>query len=1156
MRPDEPTPGNGPPGNAPPGAGKPPPPDTPITDDATVDLSETISTEPPSAGQAPLADGATVDLSETIATGAPSAAPIGDDATVAFDGSNAPHPVGTASSDGAPPTAIGPYQIVAELGRGGMGVVYLAEDPRLKRRIALKVLPDEVVANTAALEAFEREAQLLAALNHPNIATIFSLEGEGGLRYFTMEHLQGQSLQDRLKEEVSFADALGIAKQIAGGLQAAHTRGVIHRDLKPGNVMLASDGTAKILDFGIATARGQAAEDLGLDDANPSMAGTPGYMSPEQLSGGPLGEGVDIWAFGCVLFEMLTGSAALTFRTLAECVSATQRASIDWGRLPETTPKAIRSLLQGCLATDIEQRTASIADVRRTLDEVLTRYRDAEAGGTGDAGPNNLPAQLTTFVGRRRQLEQTLECLTHTCLLTLTGTGGSGKTRLGLEVARRNLGAFPDGVWLVEFASLQDEGLVPRTIASVLGLKEDPGRSVVETLMDYLKGKQLLFVFDNCEHMIEPISKIVSQLMLTYPDLKIIASSREAFNVPGEQIYHVEPMELPDLDHLPPVGELADNEAVALFVERARALKSSFELTEQNAAAVAQVCQSLDGIPLALELAAARIRVLSVNDIAERLADRFRLLRGGNKMALPHQKTLRAAIDWSYDQLDEQEQALLRRFAVFVGGWTLDSAEQVCSDDEIEDYEVLDLLANLVDKSLVEVTAVADGEHELTRYRSLETIRQYAWEKLDECGESAAMVERHGAYFLQLAGQADEKLAGPEQAQWFDLLELERGNTRAALQRFLADSADGGGNALQLVALLGHYWLVRGHWTEGRSFTSDALELSAATSGNNPRASALSCLGKLAMMQGDLSTSRLAFDEALRIRRELGDPSGIASALNDVAVVDRREGDLSGARVRLEESLDIARQLSDRKKTGVALSNLGLVALSQGDNDAAGDYYDEALGIFRELGDQQGIAVCLQSCGSVAYGREDFAAAATLYREALDISRSVGNRRTERNLLSNLGLVAHLAGRLDEARQFHEESVALQRELGDQEGVLRSLTNIARVAIDQKDRLAVTTMLTEGLEAAEQLSETTLHADLLWCAARFLAVSNAVAAAVRVYGLATTIAERTGGTEPEPTDVAWVSEVRAKVGNDSWGSDLAAGKTLSLAAVRDLVVTS
>lgn len=1154
-------------------------PENPAALDATLDVTpppgseaneadQTIDVSPP-AGQAP-------DLEEQVggdATVAVIQPGDGIDPTIGLD------PAEQSSAAGAFPTTIGAYRILRELGRGGMGVVYLAEDPRLKRRIALKVLPEAVVNSQRALDAFEREAQLLAALNHKNIATIFSLEQAQEVHFFTMEFLEGEMLRQQMdRGALDVASSLEVARQIAEGLDAAHERGVVHRDLKPANVMVASDGFAKILDFGIATARGQCAADLGLEETTPQIAGTPGYMSPEQfaqfeeLRGSEVqlagatpslpDEGrdasadlakIDVWAFGCLLFELLTGHRALSFRTIEECVVATRLAAIDWDRLPDATPAPTRALLQGCLQPDLSQRIASMSEVCRQLDNILLHHRELTRRAEMPSGPNNLPTQPTSFVGRKRQLAETQKCLQHTCLLTLTGVGGSGKTRIGLEVARQELSHFADGVWLIEFAAVQDEALVPRAIATVLGLKEDPGRTLTDTLLDYLKTRQTLFVFDNCEHLLEPISRLVSQLMLTCPDLKVIASSREAFNVPGEQIYHVEPMQLPDVDNLPPLGELADNEAVALFVERARAMKASFELSETNAAAVAEICSNLDGIPLALELAAARIRVLSANDIAGRLADRFKLLRGGNKNALPHQKTLRAAIDWSYDQLEEEEKTLLRRFSTFVGGWSLDSAEEICSDDAIEDYEVLDLLAALVDKSLVEVRAITDGDEERTRYRSLETIRQYAWEKLEECGESAAMVEQHGAYFLRLATEAAEKLGGPEQVQWFDLLELERGNTRVALQRFVADPESDGERALRLVGALGMYWLVRGYWTEGRTITTEVLALPSATPAGAHRAEALSCLGKLSMSQGDLATARFAFEEALTIRRTLAAPPGIASALNDLAVVDRRDGDMAQARARLEESLSIARELKDTKKTAVALGNLGLVAVSQADNEAAGRYYTDAVQGFRELGDQQGIAVCLQGLAGVAWTSEDFPTAAKLYREALEISRTIGNRRTERNLLSNLGVLAQLDGRLDEARQFHEESVALRRDLGDQDGVLHSLVQIAQIALEQQDRLCARTMIREGLEAAQALPDSPANTELLACAAQFLVRSNAYAEAARVHGLADTIATRLGTAPPTAAATGWVDDAKLAVGTEAWNGHVASGKTLSVAEVQELI---
>src|SRR5713226_5481995 len=369
------------------------------------------------------------------------------------------------------------------------------------------------------------------------------------------------------------------------------------------------------------------------------------------------------------------------------------------------------------------------------------------------------------------------QLLSSTALLTLTGSGGCGKTRLALQVAADLLEEYADGVWLVELAPLADPALVPQTVASALGVRDAPGRPLTATLTDYLRSKSLLLVLDNCEHLLEAGAQLADALLRSCPRLRLLASSREGLGIGGEQTYRVPSLSLPDARHLPPLERLRDFEAVQLFADRARLSQATFAVTQANALSVAQVCQRLDGIPLAIELAAARVKALSVEKLNERLDDMFRLLTGGSRTALPRQQTLRALIDWSYDLLSPSEGALLRRLSVFAGGWTLEAAEAVCAGEGVEEWEVLDLLTSLVEKSLV-LYEERGGEG---RYRLLETVRQYARDRLLEAGEAEAVRGRHLGFVLRLAEEAEPKLSGPEQVVWLDRLEAEHDNLRAAL---------------------------------------------------------------------------------------------------------------------------------------------------------------------------------------------------------------------------------------------------------------------------------------------------------------------------------------------------------------------------------------
>jgi predicted ATPase len=437
---------------------------------------------------------------------------------------------------------------------------------------------------------------------------------------------------------------------------------------------------------------------------------------------------------------------------------------------------------------------------------------------TSERAPHNLPSELSSFVGREKELSEVKRLLADTRLLTLTGSGGCGKTRLALAAATDLLEEFEEGVWMVELAPLADPALVPQAVASTLGVREQPGRSPTETLSDYLSSKQVLLVLDNCEHLIEACAVLAEALLHSCPELRILATSREALGITGEVAWLVPSLSLPDLRHLPEIESLPRYESARLFVERTTAVKPTFALTERNATAVAQVCYRLDGIPLAIELAAARAKVLSVEQISERLDDCFRLLAAGSRTAMPRHRTLHATMDWSHDLLPDEEQTLFRRLSVFAGGFTLEAAESVCAGKDLQRDEVLELLSHLVDKSLV-VAWERDGE---VRYRLLEMVRQYGREKLDESGEEAEVRRRHAAFFLGLAERVEPELQGPGQVERLDELERENGNLRVVMSWALSKGE--AGIAGRLGWVLWRYWFLHGHQGEGRRWMEVLLE--------------------------------------------------------------------------------------------------------------------------------------------------------------------------------------------------------------------------------------------------------------------------------------------------------------------------------------------
>ena len=682
-----------------------------------------------------------------------------------------------------------------------------------------------------------------------------------------------------------------------------------------------------------------------------------------------------------------------------------------------------------------------------------------------EATPNNLPQQATSFVGREKELAEVRQLLARARMLTLTGSGGCGKTRLGLQLAADSLERFPDGAWLVELASLSDPGLVPQHVATVLGLKEELGKQISQTLREHLKDKRFLLLLDNCEHLLDACARLADALLKWCPGVQILASSREALGIGGEQAYRVPSLSLPDPKRAHTSASVAPFEAVQLFTDRARLARAEFQVTDQSASALASICYRLDGIPLAIELAAARVRSLSVEEIDKKLDERFRLLTGGARTALPRQQTLRSLIDWSYDLLNDAEKQVLQRLAVFAGGWMLPAMEQVCAGDGIEEGGVLDLLTSLADKNLV----LAEQNNEHYRYRLLETVRQYARDRLLEHGDSGCWRSRHLVYFLQLAEQAEPHLTDAQQKAWIDRLENEHDNLRAALAWSLVEGGDAG-SGLRLAGALGSFWSIRGFAGEGRGWLADCL---AAAPDATPaiRAKALCAAGVLAREQGEYAAAHSLLMEGLEFHRALGNRQGIAATLNNLGSLAREQGDYQRARAMHEEGLTIWRQMGDRRGISSSLNSLGNLARELGDHASARSFYEEGLAIDRERGDSHSIAISLNNLGGMASDLGDYAVARALHQESLAIRRELGDRRGIASSLTNLGGALDRLGDSVVARAQIEEALAIRRELGDRRGIAISLGALADVAHSRGDHYGAQGLYEESLAIRRALGD-------------------------------------------------------------------------------------
>ncbi len=994
---------------------------------------------------------------------------------------------------------LGPYVILGQLGEGGMGTVFRARDTRLDREVALKMLPPEFAADPSRLARFRQEALAIAALNHPNVATIYGFEEPAkGALFLVLEKVEGESLAERLERgPLPVEESLRVCAQVAEALEVAHERGVIHRDIKPGNVMLGPRGLVKVLDFGLAedtrahpsaappasgtpppppaSPTSAAAGSSGAPASSPMMpgmtigpglfdrtiapgaplpadativprdpdatiagssgsggtsalggvSGTPGYMSPEQIRAAPQDARTDVFAFGCVLYECLTGQRAFPGDMIGAMKAALQLEP-DYAALPERTPSRVRALLVRTLAKDPAGRLADIRSARLEIEDALGIRRASAlmAGEAPDVAPNNLPRQTSSFVGRQGEIAACVRALGTTRLLTLTGVGGSGKTRLALKVAEVRLAEAPDGVWFVDLAPVTDPERVALTIAAAVGVREEPGQSLIQSLCSHFATRNALLVLDNCEHLVTASAATVEILLDAAPDLRVLATSREALSIPGETLHGVPTLALPPSDAKLTAEALVEYEAARLFVDRGKQVRPDFQVKDTEAPIIADLCRRLDGIPLAIELAAARLRVLGVTEIRARLDDRFRLLTGGSRTALPRHQTLRATIQWSYDQLVPEEQRFLRALAAFTGGWTLETATAVC-DENGDEFETLDNLTRLVDKSL----AVVERGESTSRYRFLETVRQYALEELNSAGEGAAARDRHLATFERIAGEAERGLLGHEQAQWLRRLELEHGNLRAALD--WCGTADNGiERGLAFAAAVSRFWTTLGYYELGWSLLKAALDRDAARAPTAARGKALVRAGGLALYRGDYATARPLIEESLAIHRAQGDTKGEARALSGLSTVATYEGDYAAARAFSEESHARYQKLGDRRGEAVALHNLGYVAVRQGDASSARALFDDSLAILRAVGDRELMALTLSDLALVALRLSDPARARAALAEALDLVADLGAKREGAYALEAAAELALTGGDGARAARLGAAAEALREAMG------------------------------------------------------------------------------------------------------------------------------
>jgi len=714
----------------------------------------------------------------------------------------------------------------------------------------------------------------------------------------------------------------------------------------------------------------------------------------------------------------------------------------------------------------------------------------------------NMPVNLTSFIGREKEIEDLTYLLNKQRLLTISGPGGAGKTRLALQASSVSMNHFLDGGWFIDLSLISNPSLVIQFVMKTLGIQEDGYCSPMERLLYFFQDKSILLILDNCEHVLPGVTPLTQTLLGGTTSLTILATSREPLGVAGETVWNITPLSTPKIGTEFSIETLLQYEAVVLFVERAKAARSDFLLTNNNAQAIAQVCARLDGIPLALELAAARTRVLSAADIAERLDYQFNLLVSSQNVPA-RQRTLRNLIDWSYDLLPENERALFRRLSIFAGGWTLKAAEAVCAGDNLESFEVLDLLVHLVDKSLV-ITDTLEG---VNRFRLLETIRQYARERLIESQEENLFARTHAAYFTELAERSSSEMWGRNQGSWLKRLEAENDNLRAALE-WMESTAEAHEMMLRMTSGLWRFWRIRGHYQEGRAhlefalahnlnapknlraeglrgaaklalqlgeygqataMTKESLTLFRELENNKGIGRALDVLGEIAYYHGDYSQAVALYTESHAIRTEIGDKEGIADSLRQLGVIARDRGDLQRATELLEQSLILCRELEDKILIAKTLNNLGLVKQQLCFYDCASEYFEEAVLLYRELNDRLGISNTLQNLGSAAKDQGELKQAGTIYEECLKLRQAIGDKRGIAQTLADMAEVGFYQGKYVNTAELADQSLKLFQDLGVKRGIIFTLGLLAYTAQFRGDFERASDLAKECFRLASEL---------------------------------------------------------------------------------------
>ncbi|MBS9376534.1 protein kinase domain-containing protein [Rhodococcus sp. B50] len=899
-----------------------------------------------------------------------------------------------------------------EIGRGGFGVVYRCLQPDLDRTVAVKVLTQDL--DEANRSRFLREQRAMGRLTeHPNIVTVLEVGvTASGHPFIVMPYYPLGSLDAMIRRSGPYTvdQALRLGVKMAGALASAHRLGILHRDVKPGNILLSNYREPALTDFGIAHISG------GFETTKDAILASPSFASPEVLEGAPPTEVSDVYSLGATLFCAMTGHAAFERRSgeqlVAQFIRITSRPIPDLRE--QGIPGELAAIIEQAMARDpsdrpsgaevfgeelreIQRRTGLAVDdmalpddhgeppaVRPSSGSSLSELRPAHTPALVAGSVGNLPLDATNFVGRRDELDAARTMFDTTRLLTLTGIGGVGKTRLALHIAGEMRDRFPHGLWLVELGEVLDPSLVPNVIAESLRLRVRTANPTQE-IVEFLAPRQLMLVLDNCEHLIDAVAEFARSVIRTCPDLTILATSREPLNIAGESVRRVPSMAVPDPEHEPEMIGTPAYDAISLFEDRAAAAVPGFALSDENLDSVVQICRHLDGLPLAIELAAARLRAMSVDQVLQRLSDRYKLLTRGIRGAPTRQQTLRSCIEWSYTLCTPVEQQIWAQMSVFSGSFDLDAALHICLEDLSFD-DLLDVISSLVDKSIL----IRDEDGGQVRFRMLETIRQFGREKTIESGEYSTLRRRHYDLYRQLAMDAEADWIGSRQMDWLTRLDREQSNLREAMEFAHLDSSGVHPDAaLELALALFPFWFARNLFSEGRYWLDRALGSSRERS-SLERVMAICCNSVLAELQGDLEAGAGLIASAQTLNADLDDPIADAYLAHGEGLLSLYSGDAPEASLHLEKAV---RLFESSNRTRVLVWSQFMLGVSyelRGLTIQAMSCYEQVLAITQSRGETVYRSYCLWGLGVAQYRQNETSRAANSINECLRLCKLVG----------------------------------------------------------------------------------------------------------------------------------------------------------------------